>query len=51
MEYITRLLDQQQETHQVTINAKDETIQVLKADNERLRSNLERARLPWWKRL
>ena len=38
------VIDQQKETFQVTLDAKDETIQVLKDEIERLRR-------PWWKRL
>jgi len=52
-EYLERfqaILEQQHETHQEAIRAKDETIQVLKDENERLRADLERARRPWWKR-
>ena len=44
MQYINDMLDQQRETYNQTINAKDETIQVLKDEIERLRR-------PWWKRL
>ena len=44
MQYINDMLEQQQKTYNQTINAKDETIQVLKDEIERLRR-------PWWKRL
>ena len=50
MESIERLLEHQRETYQETISAKDETIEVLKDENERLRRERDRARLPWWKR-
>ena len=48
---LLKMLEQQQQNHQVSISAKDETIQILKSENERLRQDLERARQPWWKRL
>jgi len=49
-EQVQQLLKQQQENHQVTINAKDETIAVLQDENERLRDEVERLKRPWWKR-
>ena len=51
LDQLMAILDQQAQTYQVTISAKDETIQVLRSENERLRDELERSRLPWWKRL
>lgn len=43
-EFITQSLNAQAEQHQREIAAKDETIKLL-------REELERARLPWWKKL
>ena len=43
MEYIDHMLEQQRETYNQTIAAKDQLI-------ERLESELERARRPWWRR-
>ncbi len=43
-DFITQSLNAQTEQHQREINAKDETIAILQDE-------LERARLPWWKRL
>ena len=43
-EHITHMLETQATQHQREIAAKDETIALL-------REELERARLPWWKRL
>ena len=51
LDQLMAILEQQRETYQETIGAKDETIQVLRSENERLRDELERSRLPWWKRL
>ena len=35
----------------ITIKSKDETIDVLKQENDRLRGELERLSKPWWRRI
>lgn len=51
MEHLQNLLNVQNEQYQATVQAKQEHIETLKAENERLREENERLKRPFWKRL
>jgi len=55
MEQFLQLINQQAEEHQRELErlerSTNRTIEVLESENQRLREELERARLPWWRRL
>jgi len=51
MQDVMRLLEQQENTFQQVISSKDEMIQELKADKEKLQNQLDDARRPWWRKL
>lgn len=50
-ERFQELMKLQQEQFQETVHAKDETISILQEENERLRLENDRLKLPWWKKL
>lgn len=50
IEFFNSFIEQLTEGHNTTLQAKDETIEVLKSENERLRDELDQAKTPWWKR-
>lgn len=51
LERFQALLKLQHEQHQETLKAKDETIEILKGENLRLQSEIDRLKTPWLKRL
>lgn len=48
LEFFTKFVEQLTEEHKSTIQAKDETIENLKADKERLQEEIDWLRLPWF---
>ena len=51
LEFFQAFVDQLSAEHQATITAKDETIETLKEDKERLQAEVDWLRLPWYKKL
>ena len=51
IEILQDLVARLQGQNQVVVQAKDQTIEILKEENDRLRTELTDLRKPWWKKL